>query len=208
MELASCYRALGLNLDAEDCYKTVIENDGDSGQAESELAAIRRQHGSSQLEATNASDVSSNAEPNHRGAYGRRICRVRDTPSTDPPSRLAILAPRASRQTAKQSAVGREQFREVEVHDLFLRRQVIARELAGNNEVAEAVWTDASRKLLHAFQDNRIFFPSDKHHRFYGYTKEARSLASKPKYQLDMLFEKSATAIGRPNAQASSMRRH
>lgn len=205
MELASCYRALGKKIGAEDCYKAIIENDGDDGQAELELAAMQKANEHIQTSVTDAIDTRSDAGQKRTIYHEKRVCRMKDASSTDQPSRLARLARRPTRQTAKRSAPKKEQPQEDEIFDLFVRRQSIAEELAGNSEAAEAAWNDASRKLLHAFQENRVFFPSDKHHKFYGYTKEARSLASKPKYQIDLLIDSPPTTIGESIGQGSRM---
>lgn len=197
LELASCYKAIGLRAEAEECYKIMIDNDRGNIEANQGIAGMSTEYGMSPHGVLRSSESVSVKKHKTR----RRITNKSSTQPTKVHASTSwtMLAPRPAPQTSKQLALEKEQAREGDVHALFLRRQTFKEQVRDGDESSKDGWMAANSSLIQRFRDNRIFYPFDKHHKFYGYSKEARIMASRPKHELHALAVQSRSALGRFN---------
>lgn len=196
MEMASCYKAVGLRTEAEDCYKIVVDSDKGSPEARRRFLEMCEESGTSPRGAMDFDEVVSVRKNKARK-------RVRDKDAKQPKRNQTLqswattmLAPRLVPQSAKKISLEREEAQEEDVNALFLRRETLTKQSRNGDESTKTEWMAITKTLIQAFKDNKIFYPFDKHHKFYGYSKEARSLAARPKHELDALAEQSKSHLG------------
>ena len=191
--MAACYRAIGLRAEAVECYQTTIELDGRNMQARKELAELNRELGLAQQGLPDDGQVPVKEH--------KRRKRSREKSSTKPPrapspTSFALLAPRPVLPPAKQLALEKEQTREEDVQALFQRRNNLTEQNRKGNDSSKAEWMAVTRMLIGTFRANKVFFPFDRHRRFYGYTVKARNMAARPKKELDALAQNSISFLG------------
>ena len=188
-EMASCYKAVGLKAEAEECYTMIIRDDPQDHEAHVRLAELRG---------------SDSTEQRHMVAVQRRKSRRRTEAEKSKYSKKAAFSdsvrptiqafPRRRQQATKRSAIEDRPKQSVEeVHSMFLKRRQMSeysRSIRGSD------WMTVTESLLQNFQNNKVFYPFDRHHRFYGYSKEARALASRSKHEIDALMESSQSLYG------------
>ena len=189
LEIGACYRAVGLRREAEECFNTVLEFDSKNLVARTQLAQMSRESGVPQQ------DLQVDEETSVRKHKMMRPTRDKSTKksrkATAPISwSTSMLVPRPTLQPAKQIALEREHAREEDVHVLFLRRQNLIEDARMEDESSKAQWTAATKTLIDIFRGNKVFYPIDKHHKFYGYSREARNMAAKPKHEHNVLAGK------------------
>lgn len=188
-ELGACYRAVGLRAEAEDCFNTILKIDSRNTAARTQLAQMRREAGVLQRDLQVGEALSVRQHKTRRPAGNKGAKKsTREKASTIwsiPP----MLAPRPVPQSAKKSALEKGKARDEDIQALFLRREELTEEVETGNESSKAQWMTATKALIEEFSGNKVFYPIDKHHRFYGYTKEARNLAARPKYEIDAQME-------------------
>ena len=191
LEMASCYRYIGLKAEAENCYKTIMTYDYNSVEARSQLAVIRREPDFSYTnhkESTDTNKIGTVSKHKARRRAGTRNVNHIRSSKISSTSAVTMLVPCLVTQPVREFSLEREQMQEEEIHMLFLRRQTLMNKLKGTDGHTTAQWMAASKALVKTFSNNKIFYPFDKHHKFYGYSKEARILASKPKYEQDAVI--------------------
>ena len=196
MEMASCYKAVGLKTEAEDCYKIVVDSDEGNPEARRRLLEMCLESGTSQEGATNDGEVVSVAQ--HKA---RKRVRAKDAKRPKKGKALSswattMLAPRLVPQSAKQISLEREEAQEEDVNALYVRREHLKEQAGYGDESSKTEWMATTKTLIQRFKDNKVFYPLDKHHKFYGYSREARSLAARPKHELDALAEQSRSHLG------------
>ena len=189
-ELASCYGAIGLTVEAEDCYNQMIENDGGKDSTSVQLAETRQISGVTGGRPKVGHRVRTNEQQKSRkglkDGVGKRSEKTRA---------LLLRSPHLTQQTPDQLAMEKRISQE-EVHSLFLhyRRSIGKARWGDKNCENECMLT--MKSLLKHFMGNKIFYPVDKHHKFYGYSKEARGLASRPKHDSGFAKERSESLFG------------
>ena len=193
LEMAACYRAIGLKAEAVECYQTIIELDGRNIQARKELAELKRESGLAHQGLPNDELVPVKEHKRRR--------RSGDKGSTKPPrvpgpTSFALLAPRPVIPSAKQLSLKKEQTREEDIHALFLRRNILTGKKGKGNDTSKAEWMTVTRTLIESFRTNKVFYPIDRHRRFYGYSVKARNMAARTKYELDALAKNSISVLG------------
>ena len=196
MEMASCYKAVGLRTECEDCYKIVVDSDNGNPEARRRLLEMCDESGTSLKGVTSTDDVVSIRQHKSRK-------RVRDKDAKQPRKGKALpslattmLAPRLVPQSAKQVSREKEEAQEEDVNALFARRETLTEQARNGDESSKTEWMAITKTLIQGFKDNKVFYPFDKHHKFYGYSREARSLAARPKHELDALAEQSKSHLG------------
>ena len=192
-EMAACYRAIGLRAEAVECYETIIELDGRNMQARKELAELNRQSGLAHQGLPDDEVVPVKEHKRRRRSGDKSSTKP---PRASSPTSLALLAPRPVLPSAKQLALEKEQTREEDVHALFRRRNNLTEKTGKGNESSKAEWMAVTRILIETFRANKVFYPLDRHRRFYGYSVKARNMAARPKHELDALAEKSISFLG------------
>lgn len=193
LEMAACYRAIGLRAEAAECYQNLLELDGKNVQARKELAELKRESG-----------LAHEALPDDEMVpvkEHKKMRRSGDKSSTKPtratsPTSFTLLAPRPVLPPAKQLAIEKEQTREDDVHGLFQRRNNLTEENEKVNESSKAEWMAVSRMLIKSFRANKVFYPLERHRRFYGYSVKARNMAARSKHEIDALAKNSISFLG------------
>ena len=196
MEMALCYKAVGLNTEAEDCYKTVVDSDEGNPEARRRLLEMCEESGMSPEGATITDEVFSVRQHKARKSVRDKAAKRPKRSDVVPSSATTMLAPRLMPQSTKQISLEREQAREEDIKALFLRRETLTEEAKDGNESSKPEWMAITKILIQGFKVNKVFYPFDKHHKFYGYSREARLLAARPKHELDALTEQSKSHLG------------
>ena len=196
MEMALCYKAVGLRTEAEDCYKIVVDSDEGNPEARRRLLEMCEESGMSPKGAMITDEVVSVRQHKARKSVRDKAAKRPKRGKVLPSSATTMLAPRLMPQSTKQISLEREQAREEDIHALFLRRETPTEEAKNGNESSKTEWMAITKILIQGFKNNKIFYPFDKHHKFYGYSREARSLAARPKHELDALTEQSKSHLG------------
>ena len=196
MEMASCYKAVGLRIEAEDCYKIVIDSDKGNPEARRRLLEMCKESGTSPNGAAGIDEVVLGRQHKAGKGVGRKDAKQQNRGKATPSRATTLLAPRLVPRSAKRVSLEREQAQEEDVNALFLRRGTLTEQARNGDESSKTEWMAITKTLIQRFKDNKIFYPFDKHHRFYGYSREARSLAARPKHELDALAEQSKSHLG------------
>ena len=197
MEMASCYKAVGLRTEAENCYKIIVDSDERDPEARRRLLEMCLESGTSPPGERNDREVLPVKQHKARK-------RVGDTDAKQPKKSKALrswattmLAPRLPPPSVKQMSLEREEAHEQDVNALYIRRETLTAQAKYGNENSKTEWMAITKTLIQGFKENRIFYPFDRHQRFYGYSREARSLAARPKHEVDALSEQSSSHLGK-----------
>lgn len=195
MEVAACYRLLGLVSKAEECYKAILDLDECCTEArialwnlDSNLRGQGMQVSGSKtnLSGTKPGNMSSKRGANRNGRLFSNLERstyfqgLGDSNRRDQFGRLDSL----------DAAV-----RNTEVSTLFSRRRHLRSAFENTTSNTDA-WFEATRLLLQVFCDNRVFFPSERSTRFYGYSREARMFAKSRKQEQNDPIHEPLTTFG------------
>ena len=65
---------------------------------------------------------------------------------------------------------------EAEVQALYGRWKATCT-LVSRSAEDEEIWSEATKLLLQTFSEEKVFYPTEKYMRFYGYSREARALS-------------------------------
>ena len=196
MDMASCYKAIGLRTEAEDCYKTVVDSDDGNPEARRRLEEMCTELGTSPRGSTNKDETVSVRHHKARERVGDKKAKQPKRSKALPSWVPTMLAPRLVPQSAKKVSLEKEEAQEEDVKALYLRREVLTEKARDGDESSKTEWMATTKTLIQAFKNNKVFYPFDKHHKFYGYSREARSLAARPKHELDALAEQSRSHLG------------
>ena len=196
MEMASCYKAVGLGTEAEDCYKIVVDSNEGNPEARRRLLEMCTESGTSPKGATTTNEVVSVRQHKARKRVGSKDAKQSKKVKALPSWATTMLAPRLVPQSTKQISLEREEAQKEDVNALFLRREDLKEQARNGDESSKTEWMAITKTLIQGFEDNKVFYPFDKHHKFYGYSREARSLAARPKHELDALAEQSKSHLG------------
>ena len=195
-ELASCYRETGLGAEADACYKQIIGSDSGNLQSRNQVAKSPLDTRADQRELRVGSEVVArdrhktwrrNRPKNSKRSGGRTLLQTSE----------GTILPKSpyAQQGAKQFTTKKSQVEEDEVFALFARRQSLERNVGGF-QLGDREWRAATKSLLDIFRENKVFYPFERHQRFYGYSKEARAMASRSRHELDEMFKSPQSAFG------------
>ena len=196
MEMASCYNAVGLRNEAEDCYKIVVDSDEGDPEARRRLLDMCSESGTTPQGERDDGEVVSIKQHKARRRVWDKDAKQPNKDKALPSRATTMLAPRLAPRSAKRISLEREEAQEQDVKALYVRRESLTAQARCGNESSETEWMAITKTLIQGFKDNKIFYPLDKHHKFYGYSKEARSLAARPKHEVDALAEQFRSHLG------------
>ena len=183
---------MGLKAEADNCYNSIKDHDNDNREARTQLVETGRAHGFARHRYVDCHKTTLLKRLKLSRRSGSRVPKrskkISEVQSSNTPM---LLGPRLLPEAIKRQVVEKVQIREEEIHALFLDRQTLSAEAWRGDEDSREDWMGATKTLLQCFRENKVFYPLDKHHKFYGYSKEARTMASRPKYELDAIREKS-----------------
>lgn len=185
MDMAECYKALGLSAETEDCYQTVIHNDNTNIEARVQLAKIYEELGMSEravvyineVIAMGREEVASKASKKSRRPKATGSTVQEHLASTTIASELVRQQPHSSTSLTEE----REKVEAESFHMLYSQLEALSEGLRLGDEQATTGWMKLAGILIQDFRSNRVFFPFDRSVRFFGYSKEARAKALKPK---------------------------
>lgn len=196
MEMASCYKAVGLGVEAENYYKIIVDSDKGNPEAQGGLLEMGEEPSTSTKGVRATDEVVSVRQRKARKRVVDKDPKQPRNVKTLPSLGTTMLAPRLAPQSAKRIARKKEEAREEDVNALFQRRVTLTEQARNGDESSKTERMAITKTLIQEFQDNKVFYPFDKHHKFYGYSREARSLAARPKHELDALAEQSKSQLG------------
>ena len=196
MEMAACYKAVGLRIEAEDCYKIVVDSDEGDPEARRRLLEMCSESVTSPPGERNDREVFSVKQRKSRQRVGDKDAKQPRKGKTLPSWATTMLAPRLAPPSAKQMSLEKEEAHEQDVNALYIRRETLKAQDTYGNESSKTEWMAITKTLIQGFKDNKVFYPFDRHHRFYGYSREARLLAARPKHEVDALAEQSRSHLG------------
>ena len=197
MEMAACYKAVGLRTEAEDCYKVVVASDEGDPEARRRLLEMCSESGASPPGERDDGEVLSVKQHKARKRGGDKDAKQPKKGKALPSWATTMLAPRQAPPSAKQMSLEREEAYEQDVNALYIRRETLTAQDTYGNESSKTEWMAITKTLIQGFKDNKVFYPFDRHHRFYGYSREARLLAARPKHEVDAIAEQSRSHLGK-----------
>ena len=109
---------------------------------------------------------------------------------------LTRLAPTSAKKGTKDFATTKNGVEEEEVRSLFQYRQSLAEKSRNRDKDLKSEWMNVTKSLLENFRNNKVFYPVDRHHRFYGYSKEARSMSLRPKHESEAMLGRPDSILG------------
>jgi len=207
--MATCYRAIGLVAEAEDCYQTIIEHDEENVDARLQLAKMFEELGMPEQAFTYVTEVMllgrQHMDPSKKviNAAGAATAGAESTIPT-------MLAHRISRPGARKLKINLsiaekadlERTRDDTIRILHLRFLELREAMLAGDEDSTIQWLDATRGLILDFKSNKLFYPWDKYIKFQGYSKEARGKSLKPRTseaidQMEAMAERLQPSLGR-----------
>jgi len=200
--MAICYREVGLKAEAEDCYNTIVDIDHGNLEARVQLAGMGRGYDMSQHDLSKLDEAVTVSQHKARRPAGARESKRSSKATVPSPWSNTMLVPRPVRHSAKQQ---KERAQEEDLETLFQRRQDLMEWARDGDEGSKLQYLAALNSLIEIFSDDKVFYPFDKFHRFYGYSKEARLLAMKPKHELDGLILKSKWLYGKTLVEVKTL---
>lgn len=197
MELALCYRALGASKEAEDCYVSILNNNPDPTEAQVALWNLDKEAHSARNISPRPQRVSVDAEQRRQPGASRGGIRERGQQSGQLRPLRTLLPSSSSKNEMIQKGEPKEMpDHRKEIQSLYARWKEL-RDRRGSSKRDQAAWLEASKLLLRTFQREKVFFPKEKHSKFYGYSREARSLAQRLESEKETAALDTDSAISR-----------
>lgn len=201
--MAACYRAVGQNKRAINCYQKIIDSHHSSVDAELQLIGLCEEFGIDRASVTGkALVVGKTPDPKQTSNAEARD----DDPNLEC---FAMITPRISRTPAKDTRASqksiREQAKAEEAHTLFLRMRKV-KETAQEGDLGHKFqWMLAAKTLIQDFQSEKLFFPYDRYVKFYGYSQEARKKSLNMR-STDIAAEASTRRLGSSSCMSDDER--
>lgn len=190
--MASCYRALGLCSEAEDCYREILRNDDSNLDIRIQLVKMFEDAGMPDRGFPYTTEIAKisrkEMKPRKKAkatAMGPPIESSPDVPTASNSFGVtSMLEPPPAPKPAKKSASDRriqemEEYGDLQV--LFVEMQILREKIRGSDQSIELEWMRNAKTLIEDFRKRRVFFPFDKHVKFFGYTPEARMKSTRSK---------------------------
>lgn len=176
MDMAECYRALGLSAEAKDCYQTVIHNDKDNIEARVQLAKMCEELGMSEQAVEYVHEVIAlgRVEVASKPPQRSRRAKTSGTSVAEPsPPTTMVSGPihQQPNDSAGQKEAG-EKVKEENFRKVYSQMQVLMGRLRTGDEQATIEWMKLANILIQDFRSNKIFYPVGRY---------ARTKALKPK---------------------------
>ena len=170
--MASCYEAIGLSTEARDCYDRLVELNPENHEILAQPAGPSRRHGS--RESPQGWDVKRHRPRKEirnagRGKRSGKTAHLH-SPNAIRPFNTSTSRPERSDLAAVKSFQGSS-----EIGSLLRHRQNLAENILNGNAECRREWMAVTSSLLYTFRKERLFYPAEKHQKFYGYSKEARA---------------------------------
>ena len=190
--MASCYRALGLYNEAEDCYREILRNDDGNLNIRVQLVKMFEDADMPDRASSYTAQITritrEEMKPRKRARIAAKGLSVESTPdvpnASDSPCVTSMLEPPPAPKPTKRSTSERR-IREMGEHRdlqvLFLQMQVLKEKFHESDDSFELEWIKNAKVLIEDFRKRKVFFPLDKHVKFFGYTPEARMKSTRSK---------------------------
>ena len=203
IETAFCHRAAGSRAEAENYYKAILAYDATSIEARVALWNMANQSESARPVPKQVEPMNSVFKQKSRKRFGVEISREKRSLDAQSKSSLRLTQPRRLPQILKSKEASKGSGQEAEVRALYARWKTLGHQRRSNTK-DNAAWNEAARLLLQTFRGNKVFYPIDRNSKFYGYSKEARALANRRKYERESFIIKSGSVLGMLDEISSS----
>ena len=190
-DMAFCYWKSGLRSEAEDCYQTAVESGDTTMNLQSHLAEMCKEIGTSERSTRLLKSLSSAKNAGLERAESVSGPEQDGGVLRSGPTLSSMLAQREKRQFSKPSALERqrreheqeqlEQERDGRIAGQFLRLQQSNASSRKGDVDSRLKWMSAAQILIQDFRSNSIFYPTERHMKFFGYTSEARAMSNTSK---------------------------
>ena len=175
MDIAHCYKGLGLNLQAKASYEAIINSNPDFTRARVALSnmapGLRLKEVERSAEVINVSGVRRAVSARGRGNRSYR----KASQNSEKTSEVHQLY---SKRPAQPHARASDQAAETQA--LYARYKALSLQKDRNDGHIEA-WFEVTKLLLQVFRDNKVFFPADRSQPFRGYVQGAQLSTQSPK---------------------------
>ncbi|KAL8900715.1 MAG: hypothetical protein Q9192_000916 [Flavoplaca navasiana] len=151
IDMAACYKAIGFEIQAGDCYRIIARLESDQAN-----------------EPTMLSNLEIDKSDENRAATATSL---EEYATSRTPATLAMLVSHQSKQRTRPPDLYkglRAKLKEETAQALYGRTQELLGRVREDNPQARTQWMANSQKLVEDFQAHRGFFPSDKGLRVYG----------------------------------------
>lgn len=180
MAMAQCYKAMGLTNEAEDCYRTIIEQDERNIEARVHLARLLEGLGMQEQAYRYVNEAMTLGQP-HEELEDKAIETTQPGQSdvdSALPAMLAFDHSRGSRRPRTRLSVKDKEDQErrrAEEIQLYHQGLMALREpMLGGEAHATLRWREAAGELIRDFRSNRAFYPWDRATKSHEFSKSAR----------------------------------
>lgn len=187
-DMAFCYWKSGLRSKAEDCYQTAVESGDTTVNLQSHLAEMCKEIGMSKRSTKLLESLSSATTAGLERAKSFNVPEQDGEVLRPGPISSSMLAQREKRPFSKPSVLERqrreheqeqlEQERNGRIAGQFLRLQQSNASSRKGDVESRLKWMSAAQILIQDFRSNSIFYPTERHMKFFGYTSEARAMSN------------------------------
>ena len=193
IELASCYEAMGLSAEVEECYRSILDRDNGDSEARMLSAQIRGELRLSEDDSAN----DFNSMRTRKQTSMMADANERATPAGEPTN--AMLAPLPPPKRPKKVAVERVVVEDDDLDELFTHWQSLSLSLRQNEPGSKDQWMTTTQRLVKNFMDEKTFFPQQKHNEFMGFSRQALYLSRRK------MHEKASATDFQPEIGESSL---
>ena len=198
--MATCYRELNLYDEAEEYYLEISQYDGANRSALLELATMFEDAEMLDRAAPYISKVVEIDRQDTRHPDGGESAAntsiegssVRSPGSSAIPNMLAT--PVTIKYSKKSIKNVREVTRYEDLRVSFLQMQILKPQLDSGNEASKEEWMRLAKILIEDFRKRKLFFPTDKSVKFFGYSKKTK-------------FEKTASRVTQGQERVETLAR-
>ena len=180
--MATAYRALGLFEQAEECYRILIESNEDDVGPLQEVIQMFNDGGQPYRSIPYVKQLAV-----RRRRVPEPVRQEELNPEDQPMDSIEVddqELPEFLRSIQKKAKIRRgwrvrrrfEMIPQQEnLEPQFLLLHELQTQLEAGDETALTDWLAVAEPLVERFRHTRLFFPADRHYRFFGYTREARA---------------------------------
>ena len=194
VETALCYRAVGLLTEAENCYNTILEINPGSTEARIALWNMAKDAERARPASSDVTRIASTTKQKSRKRLDAKIIRKPRELDSRQNSSPGLFQQRQFPRLIKKTETTKVSEQEAELQALYARWKTLDHECC-NDAGKNKAWFEAARLLLQTFKDNKVFYPAEKNIKFYGYSKEARALANRRKYERESFILSSDSVL-------------
>ena len=176
--MGTCYQALELYNEAEDCYRIVVENESENIEVYTKMAKMFESAGMLERATRYIDKVGTIRQQlrisgQQQTTQKRPIIKAPGRASEDPQDETVpnLLEPPVARKSASQPSRekrSRAEDNREEVRLLFLQQLNLKEQMNDGYVHAKVEWTRTASSLIDSFKKEKAFFPNDKSMKYVG----------------------------------------